>query len=121
MFRYKIDKPKILFIGGGIANFTDIKKTFKGVANAINKFKDEFISHNVSIYVRRGGPNYKEGLSLLKSVCEKNNIYSEMYGPEKFITDIVKIALNVDENLINRFAPNIVEGTKRLKDWVESS
>mgnify|MGYP006114135167 FL=1 len=28
---------------------------------------------------------------------------------------------NVDENLINRFAPNIVEGTKRLKDWVEKT
>jgi len=106
MFKYKIDKPKILFIGGGIANFTDIKKTFKGVANAINKFKDKFIDHNVSIYVRRGGPNYKEGLSLLKSVCEKNNIYSEMYGPEKFITDIVKIALNVNENLINEEEKN---------------
>ena len=28
---------------------------------------------------------------------------------------------NVDEDLINRFAPNIVEGTKRLKDWVEKT
>ena len=28
---------------------------------------------------------------------------------------------NIDENLINRFAPNIVEGTKRLKDWVEKT
>ena len=28
---------------------------------------------------------------------------------------------NVDEDLIKRFAPNIVEGTKRLKDWVEKT
>ena len=28
---------------------------------------------------------------------------------------------NVDEDLINRFAPNIIEGTKRLKNWVEKT
>ena len=28
---------------------------------------------------------------------------------------------NIDENLIFKFAPKVVEGTKRLKDWVESS
>jgi len=28
---------------------------------------------------------------------------------------------NVDEDLIKRFAPNIVEGAKRLKDWVEKT
>ncbi len=28
---------------------------------------------------------------------------------------------NVDEDLIKRFAPNIVEGTKKLKDWVEKT
>ena len=28
---------------------------------------------------------------------------------------------NVNEDLINRFAPNIVEGTKRIKDWVENA
>ena len=28
---------------------------------------------------------------------------------------------NIDEELINKYAPKIVEGTKRLKAWVESS
>ena len=28
---------------------------------------------------------------------------------------------NVDEDLINRLAPNIVEGTKKLKEWVEKT
>ena len=28
---------------------------------------------------------------------------------------------NIDENLIKKFAPNIIEGTKRLKDWVEKT
>ena len=28
---------------------------------------------------------------------------------------------NINDNLICKFAPKVVEGTKRLKDWVESS
>ena len=28
---------------------------------------------------------------------------------------------NIDENLIKKFAPNIIEGIKRLKDWVEKT
>jgi aspartate aminotransferase len=28
---------------------------------------------------------------------------------------------NINDNLISKFAPKVVEGTKRLKDWVESS
>ena len=27
----------------------------------------------------------------------------------------------IDLNLISRFAPKIIEGTKRLKEWVEST
>ena len=27
----------------------------------------------------------------------------------------------LDNSLVNKFAPKIVEGTKRLKDWVESN
>ena len=32
-----------------------------------------------------------------------------------------KINLNttIDDDLINKYAPKIVEGTKRLKEWVE--
>ena len=26
---------------------------------------------------------------------------------------------SIDEELINKFAPKIAEGTKRIKDWVE--
>jgi len=29
--------------------------------------------------------------------------------------------LNIDNDLLNKFAPKIVEGTKRLKAWVEST
>ena len=50
---------KILIIGGGIANFT------KGIIHALKEFKNRLISHQVKIFVRRGGPNYQEGLKAL--------------------------------------------------------
>ena len=28
---------------------------------------------------------------------------------------------NINDNLISKFAPKVVEGTKRLKDWAEST
>ena len=28
---------------------------------------------------------------------------------------------NLDNSLVNKFAPKIIEGTKRLKAWVESN
>ena len=34
MVKYKADKPKYLFVGGGIANFTDVPQTFTGLIKA---------------------------------------------------------------------------------------
>ena len=45
--------------GGGIANFTDVAKTFKGIVHAIKEYKQKLIECKVQIYVRRAGPNYK--------------------------------------------------------------
>ena len=33
----------------------------------------------------------------------------------------VNIDTKFDEDLIKKFAPKIIEGTKRLKDWVEKA
>ena len=41
-----------------------------------------------------------------------------MFG--KFMQNL-KNNTKVDENLLRKFAPKIVEGTKRLKGWVEST
>jgi hypothetical protein len=54
-----------LIIGGGIANFTNVAETFRGIIRAISGFKDKLLEHNVKIYVRRGGPNYQEGLQMM--------------------------------------------------------
>jgi ATP-citrate lyase beta-subunit len=72
-------KPKFLIIGGGIANFTDVKATFGGIVNAIKKSVDKLKKANVIILVRRGGPNEKQGLELMKKVGEETGVPIEIY------------------------------------------
>jgi ATP-citrate lyase beta-subunit len=86
-------RPKFLLIGGGIANFTDVAKTFTGIVQAITEFKAKLIETNVMIYVRRGGPNYVEGLNIMKNLGEKLGVPIEVYGPETHMTKIVSLAL----------------------------
>ncbi|RLD19159.1 MAG: ATPase [Caldiserica bacterium] len=93
MTKEKNPKGKILIIGGGIANFTDVAKTFKGIIRAIREYKDKIKENNVKIYVRRGGPNYKQGLTFMKNLGEETGIPIEVYGPELHMTRIVGIAL----------------------------
>ena len=42
------------------------------------------------------------------------------FDGKKFMQNL-KNNTKVDENLLRKFAPKIVEGTKRLKGWVEST
>lgn len=72
-------KEKYLIIGGGIANFTDVKATFSGIVTAIKKSVDKLKKANVKILVRRGGPNEKQGLELMKQVGEETGIPIEIY------------------------------------------
>ena len=61
---------KILIIGGGIANFTNVAATFKGIIRALKEYKGPLINHKVRIFVRRGGPNYQEGLKAMRLLGE---------------------------------------------------
>ncbi|KAJ7621802.1 citrate synthase-like protein [Mycena polygramma] len=87
---------KILIIGGGIANFTNVAATFKGIIRALKEFKSGLVNHNVKIYVRRGGPNYQEGLRAMRLLGESLGVPIKVYGPDTHITDIVPIALGID-------------------------
>lgn len=84
---------KVLLIGGGVANFTDIRITFRGVIKALDEVKDELVKQNVKVFVRRGGPNQTEGLALMNDFLEKNNLYGLVTGPDMVLTDIVNKAL----------------------------
>ncbi len=86
-------RPKFLLIGGGIANFTDVAKTFTGIIQALKAYQDKLQENRVRIYVRRGGPNYKEGLENMRRVGTQIGVPIEVYGPETHMTRIVSMAL----------------------------
>ncbi|TVY49695.1 putative ATP-citrate synthase subunit [Lachnellula occidentalis] len=98
------DKGKVLFIGGGIANFTNVASTFKGVIRALKEFSSQLLEHKVQIWVRRAGPNYQEGLKNIKSVGQELNLDMHVYGPEMHVSGIVPLAL-----IPGRFAQSTVE------------
>lgn len=93
MTRKKNPRGKFLLIGGGIANFTDVANTFKGIIRALKEYKNRLIENKVKIYVRRGGPNYKEGLRIMRELGNELGVPIEVYGPETHMTKIVSMAL----------------------------
>jgi ATP citrate (pro-S)-lyase len=94
MTRKKNPKGKFLLIGGGIANFTDVANTFKGIVRALKEYKEKLKENKVKIYVRRGGPNYKEGLRIMRELGNELGVPIEVYGPETHMTKIVSMALS---------------------------
>ncbi len=86
-------RPKTLILGGGIANFTDVAKTFTGIIKALNEYGDRLKKVNARIFVRRGGPNYQEGLANLKAAANKLGVPIEVHGPEYHMTRVVSDAL----------------------------
>ncbi|MBU1927597.1 ATPase [bacterium] len=89
----KDGREKILIIGGAIANFTDVAKTFTGIIQSFETYADKMKEHKVKTYVRRGGPNYEKGLKDIKEAADRLGLYIEVYGPETHVTDIVRMAL----------------------------
>lgn len=84
---------KVLFIGGGIANFTNVASTFKGVIHALRDVAPLLIEHKVQIWVRRAGPNYQEGLKNIKAVGQELGLDMHVYGPDMHVSGIVPLAL----------------------------
>lgn len=93
MTREKNPKGKILIIGGGIANFTDVAKTFKGIIRALKEYKKKLKENRMKIYVRRGGPNYQAGLKMMKDLGNTIGVPVKVYGPETHMTRIVSMGL----------------------------
>ncbi|KAL1587986.1 hypothetical protein WHR41_03331 [Cladosporium halotolerans] len=84
---------KVLFIGGGIANFTNVASTFKGVIRALREVAPLLNEHKVQIWVRRAGPNYQEGLKNIKAVSVELGLNMHVFGPEMHVSGIVPLAL----------------------------
>jgi ATP citrate (pro-S)-lyase len=95
MCREKDPKGKVLIIGGGIANFTDVAATFTGIQKAMKQYSDELLLSKVDIWVRRAGPNYQEGLKNMRITADSLGLPIHLYGPETHITAVVPLALGL--------------------------
>lgn len=84
---------KALVIAGGVANFTDVRKTFSGIIDALTKQLEPIKSANVKVYVRRGGPNEKEGLAAMRTFLNTHGILGSVHGSETILTDVINEAL----------------------------
>ena len=84
---------KAIVIAGGVANFTDVRKTFSGVIQSLKEQLTVLHEHNVKVYVRRGGPNETEGLAMMKQFLESNNLYGSVQGSDAILTDVIHEAL----------------------------
>ncbi|CAH7669494.1 ATP-citrate synthase [Phakopsora pachyrhizi] len=91
-------KGKVLIIGGGIANFTNVAATFAGIIDALKSYKEGLHRHSVRIFVRRGGPNYQEGLKKMRLIGETLGIEVKVFGPETHISSIVPLALGISKS-----------------------
>ena len=80
---------RILIIGGGISNFTDVAQTFKGIIRAIDEFRELFVKLGVRVFVRRGGVNEAAGLKMIREKLELWGIPIIVKGTEYPITQII--------------------------------
>ena len=97
MTRDKDSRGKIFIIGGGIANFTDVAATFTGLIKALTAYQEDLKRNQVKIWVRRAGPNYQEGLQLMRQCATETGLEIHIYGPETHITAVVPLALGLED------------------------
>ena len=83
---------KNIIVGGAIANFTDVKKTFGGIINGFRKAKAEGKLNGVKIWVRRGGPREKEGLDAMRALRDEG-FDIHVFDRHTPLTDIVDKSL----------------------------
>lgn len=86
-------KKKVLIIAGGVANFTDIRITFKGIIRALEEEKHNLKAQHIKVYVRRGGPYQEEGLAIMENYLEQEELLGEVHGPKLALTEVVTKAL----------------------------
>lgn len=87
-------RGRALIVGGGIANFTDVAATFKGIIQAFRERAAAIKASKMKIFVRRGGPNYKAGLDMMRALGGELGVPIEVYGPEASMTGICQHAID---------------------------
>lgn len=84
---------KILFIGGAVANFTDVSRTFKGIISAIDEYAVDLADQGVKIYVRRGGPGQETGLANMTRTLTKHGLLGAVHDPNTSMVEAVNEAI----------------------------
>ena len=76
-----------------LVNQYQVFSSMQGIVRALSEYQHKLLENNVSIFVRRGGPNYQEGLRVMREVGQKLGLDMHVYGPETHMTAIVGMAL----------------------------
>ena len=87
-------KRKALVIAGGVANFTDVQKTFAGIIDALSEFAPKLREQKIKVFVRRGGPNEKAGLELMRGFLQREKLFGSIHGSDAIITSAVEEAIH---------------------------
>jgi ATP-citrate lyase beta-subunit len=104
---------KRIIVGGAIANFTNVKKTFAGIIAGFRKAKLEGRLDGVEIWIRRGGPYEKEGLAAMKAL-EPEGFLIHVYDRYTPLTDIVDMSLK-KESTTPSASPRERTGSAKVK------
>jgi ATP citrate (pro-S)-lyase len=59
-----------------------VAATFKGIIQALREYQQGLQRHKVRIFIRRGGPNYQEGLKAMRLLGETLGVEINVYGPD---------------------------------------
>lgn len=86
-------QKKALVIAGGVANFTDVKKTFRGIIDALRESADALRVAQVKVFVRRGGPNETAGLKLMQDFLTEEQLLGSVHGSDAIITTAIDEAI----------------------------
>lgn len=83
-----------MLVGGGIANFSDVAATFTGIIQAFKECAEDMKACRMKVFVRRGGPNYTQGLEAMRKASYDLEIPISVYGPEANMVGICQEAID---------------------------
>jgi ATP citrate (pro-S)-lyase len=107
-----INKPRTIIVAGGVANFTDVAKTFRGLIRALDEKKTELVKAKVKVFVRRGGPNEEKGLQMMRDFLTKSNLLGSVHGHDIVLTQVVtEVCDYLGSDLKGRAQPDIKKQT----------
>lgn len=80
---------KSIVVAGGVANFTDVAKTFRGLIRALDEQKQALVKAKVKVFVRRGGPSEVKGLKMMYDFLSQSKLLGSVHGHADPLTLVV--------------------------------